>query len=91
MNYVYVFLFYIQTELNEDTQDTKNSAEAIRNFKPSEDKIPQTFRLMKVKGLQPWANTSSVSIADVIQVFFSNISKFIHSQKIYILKIVSLR
>ncbi|CAI9259257.1 unnamed protein product [Lactuca saligna] len=57
----------LQTELNEDTQDTKNSAEAIRNFKPSEDKIPQTFRLMKVKGLQPWANTSSVSIADVIQ------------------------
>lgn len=57
----------LQTELNEDKQDTKNSLEAIRNFKPSEDKLPQTFRLLRVKGLQSWANTSSVSIADVIQ------------------------
>ena len=61
-------LFYTQTELNEDVHDTKSSAEAICNFKPPKDKLPQTFRLMRVKGLQPWANTSSVSVGDVIQV-----------------------
>ncbi|KAJ9566540.1 hypothetical protein OSB04_002506 [Centaurea solstitialis] len=57
----------LQAELNDDIQDKKSSAEAICNFKPPKDKLPQTFRLMRVKGLQPWANTSSVSVADVIQ------------------------
>ncbi|KAI3698104.1 hypothetical protein L6452_31216 [Arctium lappa] len=57
----------LQTELNDDIHDKKSSAEAICNFKPPKDKLPQTFRLMRVKGLQPWANTSSVSVGDVIQ------------------------
>lgn len=58
----------MQTEMNDDIQDDESSIEAIRNFKPPKDKMPQTFRLMRVKGLQPWANTSSVSVGDVIQV-----------------------
>ncbi|CAI0468154.1 unnamed protein product [Linum tenue] len=44
-----------------------NSEEAIRDFRVHEDKLPLTFRLLRVKGLPPWANTSSVSIGDVIQ------------------------
>ncbi|XP_071720314.1 tyrosyl-DNA phosphodiesterase 1 isoform X2 [Rutidosis leptorrhynchoides] len=57
----------LQTEMNDDFQENEGSFEAIRNFKPPKDKIPHTFRLMRVKGLQAWANTSSVSIGDVIQ------------------------
>lgn len=44
------------------------SEEAIRNFNVPNYKIPSTFRLLHVKGLPPWANTSCVSIGDVIQV-----------------------
>ncbi|KAI3829368.1 hypothetical protein L1987_03490 [Smallanthus sonchifolius] len=57
----------LQSEMNNDIQDKERNVEAICNFKPPKDKIPQTFRLMRVKGLQPWANTNSVSIGDVIQ------------------------
>ncbi|PWA63245.1 tyrosyl-DNA phosphodiesterase [Artemisia annua] len=57
----------LQTEMNGDIQDTESSVEAIRYFKPPKDKMSSTFRLMRVKGLQPWANTSSVSVGDVIQ------------------------
>ena len=42
--------------------------EAIRHFCVSHDKLPLTFRLLRVKELPQWANTSCVSIADVIQV-----------------------
>ena len=59
---------YMQTEMNGDVQDTESSVEAIRYFKPPNDKMSSTFRLMRVKGLQPWANTSSVSVGDVIKV-----------------------
>lgn len=45
-----------------------SSVEAIRNFHVPNDQIPSTFRLLRVKGLPPWANTSCVSISDVIQV-----------------------
>ena len=43
-------------------------AEAIRHFSVPYDKSPLTFRLLRVKDLPAWANTSSVSIRDVIQV-----------------------
>ncbi|KAD3337938.1 hypothetical protein R6Q59_027298 [Mikania micrantha] len=57
----------LQSEMNNDMQDKEINVEAICNFKPPNDKIPLTFRLMRVKGLQSWANTNSVSIGDVIQ------------------------
>lgn len=43
-------------------------AEAIRHFSAPNNKLPLTFRLLRVKDLPAWANTSSVSIRDVIQV-----------------------
>ncbi|KAM0036624.1 putative phosphodiesterase I [Helianthus debilis subsp. tardiflorus] len=64
--------------MNDDIQDKEIFVEAIRNFKPPKDKIPLTFRLMRLKGLQPWANTNSVSIGDVIQgnVFVAVLSDY---------------
>ncbi|KAG8634391.1 tyrosyl-DNA phosphodiesterase 1 isoform X2 [Manihot esculenta] len=44
-----------------------NCEESIRNFRVPNDKLPLTFRLLKVQGLPAWANTSCVSINDVIQ------------------------
>lgn len=46
----------------------QSSEEAIRDFHVADDQIPRTFRLLRVQGLPPWANTSCVSISDVIQV-----------------------
>ncbi|XP_028767822.1 tyrosyl-DNA phosphodiesterase 1 isoform X2 [Neltuma alba] len=43
------------------------SAEAIRHFHVPNHELPSTFRLLSVKGLPQWANTSCVSINDVIQ------------------------
>nr|XP_043610213.1 tyrosyl-DNA phosphodiesterase 1 [Erigeron canadensis] len=57
----------LQMEMNDDIQDKESSVEAIRNFKPPKEILSMTFRLMRVKGLQSWANTSSVSVGDVIQ------------------------
>lgn len=42
--------------------------EALRHFQFPEDKLPLTFRLLRVQGLPQWANTSCVSIRDVIEV-----------------------
>lgn len=42
--------------------------EAIRHFQVPKDKLPLTFRLLRVQGLPQWANTSCVSIGDVIEV-----------------------
>lgn len=44
----------------------ESSSEGIRQFKVSNDKIPFTFRLLRVQELPAWANTNAVSI-DVIQ------------------------
>lgn len=44
------------------------SAEAIRHFHVPNYELPSTFQLLSVKGLPQWANTSCVSINDVIQV-----------------------
>ncbi|KAJ9136304.1 hypothetical protein P3X46_033396 [Hevea brasiliensis] len=41
--------------------------EDIRKFRVPNDNLPLTFRLLKVQGLPAWANTSCVSITDVIQ------------------------
>ncbi|WJX81537.1 tyrosyl-DNA phosphodiesterase 1, variant 2 [Trifolium repens] len=46
---------------------SRSSEEAIRDFRVADDQIPSTFRLLRVQGLPPWANTSCVSISDVIQ------------------------
>lgn len=45
-----------------------NDAEAVRHFNIPNEKLPHTFRLLRVQGLPAWANTSAVSIDDVIQV-----------------------
>ncbi|KAJ1408104.1 SMAD/FHA domain superfamily [Sesbania bispinosa] len=47
---------------------SQSCQEAIRDFHVPNDKIPSTFRLLRVQGLPSWANTSCVSINDVIQV-----------------------
>ncbi|XP_010550062.1 PREDICTED: tyrosyl-DNA phosphodiesterase 1 isoform X1 [Tarenaya hassleriana] len=44
-----------------------DDAEAIRHFHLPDEKLPLTFRLLHVQGLPTWANTSCVSIDDVIQ------------------------
>ncbi|CAN0913576.1 Tyrosyl-DNA phosphodiesterase 1 [Linum grandiflorum] len=49
------------------TSSNGNIEEPIRDFRVPEDKLPHTFRLLKVKDLPQWANTSAVSISDVIQ------------------------
>ncbi|KAG9454151.1 hypothetical protein H6P81_007055 [Aristolochia fimbriata] len=41
--------------------------EPIRHFNVPKEKIPLTFRLMRVQGIPTWTNTSSVSIGDIIQ------------------------
>ncbi|KAK2644410.1 hypothetical protein Ddye_019605 [Dipteronia dyeriana] len=54
-------------ECENGTGKGENCEEAIRDFRVSNDKLPLTFRLLRVQGLPGWANTSSVSIGDVIQ------------------------
>lgn len=44
------------------------SEKAIGHFHVPNDMLPWTFRLLQVKELPAWANTSCVSIRDVIQV-----------------------
>ncbi|VVB14553.1 unnamed protein product [Arabis nemorensis] len=44
-----------------------DDVEAIRRFVPPNEKLPSTFRLLNVNGLPDWANTSCVSITDVIE------------------------
>jgi len=51
---------------------SQSGVEAIRNFHVPNDQIPSTFRLLRVQGLPQWANTSCVSIGDVIQVSRNN-------------------
>lgn len=41
--------------------------EAIRGFVPPSGKLHSTFRLLSVNGLPDWANTSCVSINDVVE------------------------
>uniref|UniRef100_A0A2P2JIM7 FHA domain-containing protein n=1 Tax=Rhizophora mucronata TaxID=61149 RepID=A0A2P2JIM7_RHIMU len=45
----------------------KSCEQAICRFNVSDDELPATFRLLKVQGLPAWANTSCVSITDVVQ------------------------
>ncbi|XP_022142241.1 tyrosyl-DNA phosphodiesterase 1 [Momordica charantia] len=55
-----------------------NSVEAIRDFHVPNDRLPMTFRLLSVKGLPSWANTSCVRITDVIQgdILFAVLSNY---------------
>ncbi|EXB31386.1 Tyrosyl-DNA phosphodiesterase 1 [Morus notabilis] len=55
-----------------------SSEEAIRHFHVSPDKLALTFRLLRVQGLPQWANTSCVSIEDVIQgdILFAVLSNY---------------
>ncbi|PSR98436.1 Tyrosyl-DNA phosphodiesterase [Actinidia chinensis var. chinensis] len=57
----------LQSELYNDNLERDSSLEAIRHFNVPNEKLPSTFRLMRVQGLPAWANTSSVSLGDVIQ------------------------
>lgn len=51
----------------QNCSNSRNSEEALRHFHVSDDRLPSTFRLMKVRGLPEWANTSCVSIDDVME------------------------
>ncbi|KAL6546718.1 hypothetical protein OROMI_022439 [Orobanche minor] len=57
---------------------TGQESEDIWRFKVSKDKLPLTFRLLRVKELSEWANTNAVSISDVIQgdVFLAILSNY---------------
>ncbi|KAL6992720.1 hypothetical protein U1Q18_010834 [Sarracenia purpurea var. burkii] len=57
----------LQAELYDDSAARDSSLEAIRHFNVPNEKLASTFRLLRVQGLPTWANTSSVSIGDVIQ------------------------
>jgi hypothetical protein len=60
---------YMVVENSGKAQSKGESGEkAIQHFHVPNDKLPWTFRLLQVKGLPAWANTSCVSIRDVIQV-----------------------
>ncbi|XP_059623908.1 tyrosyl-DNA phosphodiesterase 1 [Cornus florida] len=61
------FARQLQAEMDNDSLNQERSVEAIRHFHISNEKLPLTFRLLRVQGLPAWANTSSVSIGDVIQ------------------------
>ncbi|PIA31917.1 hypothetical protein AQUCO_04700050v1 [Aquilegia coerulea] len=56
----------------------QDDSEAIRHFSVPKDRLPLTFQLLRVKGLPAWANTSSVSIGDVIRgnVLFAVLSNY---------------
>lgn len=58
---------YSKTSTSSIPSSHKDS-EAICHFSIPSDKLPLTYRLLQVKGLPAWANQSSVSIRDVIQV-----------------------
>lgn len=58
----------LQDVLHGNDQEPNTSSEGIRHFQISKNKLPSTFRLLRVKELPEWANTNSVSINDVIQV-----------------------
>ncbi|KAI3986615.1 hypothetical protein MKX01_014153 [Papaver californicum] len=47
--------------------DSHDSCGTIPQFDVAKDKLPLGFRLLRVKELPSWANSSSVSIQDVIQ------------------------
>ncbi|KAI3863098.1 hypothetical protein MKW98_015556 [Papaver atlanticum] len=47
--------------------DSHDGSGTIRQFDVAKSKLPLGFRLLRVKGLPSWANSSTVSIQDVIQ------------------------
>ncbi|XP_024159810.1 tyrosyl-DNA phosphodiesterase 1 isoform X3 [Rosa chinensis] len=65
-------------EVEGKSDDGGGRVEAIRHFRVPNEKLPHTFRLLNVQGLPPWANTSCVSIKDVIQgdILFAVLSNY---------------
>lgn len=57
-----------QAEDERTLEGSSEKKEALRDFRVPEDRISDTFRLMRVQGLPSWANCTSVTIQDVIQV-----------------------
>nr|CAB3454489.1 unnamed protein product [Digitaria exilis] len=56
------------SSLLDSAGSSKRSNGRMHSVGPSNDVPSLTFRLMRVQGLQPWANSSSVTVQDVIQV-----------------------
>ncbi|KDP20800.1 hypothetical protein JCGZ_21271 [Jatropha curcas] len=56
-----------RSKLETENNGQGNCEEAICKFHVPDDKLPLIFRLLKVQGLPAWANTSCVSINDVVQ------------------------
>ncbi|XP_050367388.1 tyrosyl-DNA phosphodiesterase 1 [Argentina anserina] len=65
-------------EVEGEGDDGGSREEAMRHFRVPNDKLAQTFRLLNVQGLPLWANTSCVSIKDVIQgdILFAVLSNY---------------
>jgi tyrosyl-DNA phosphodiesterase 1 len=57
-----------QAEDESILEGSSERKEALCDFGVPEDRISETFRLMRVHGLPSWANRTSVTIQDVIQV-----------------------
>lgn len=58
----------VEVESSRQSQSKSESTEkAIQHFHVPHDKLSSTFRLLRVNGLPDWANTSCLSIGDVIQ------------------------
>ncbi|KAF8669111.1 hypothetical protein HU200_051435 [Digitaria exilis] len=55
------------SSLLDSAGSSKRSNGRMHSVGPSNDVPSLTFRLMRVQGLQPWANSSSVTVQDVIQ------------------------
>ena len=56
------------SSLLDSSGSSKRSNERMHSVGPSNDVPSLTFRLMRVQGLPSWANSSSVTVQDVIQV-----------------------
>lgn len=56
-----------QMQQKRDNGEIEISSAHIRWFDVPKELLSSTFRLLRVQGLPPWANTNSVSINDVVQ------------------------
>jgi len=59
------------SSLLDSAGSSKRSNERMHSVDPSNDVPSLTFHLMRVQGLPSWANSSSVTVQDVIQVHCS--------------------
>jgi len=56
------------SSLLDSSGSSKRSNKRMHSVGPSNDVPSLTFHLMRVQGLPSWANSSSVTVQDVIQV-----------------------